>query len=73
MDTLLLLTIRLDHAVTLGLRHTLDRRRGDRDDRGDVPGWVMVTLMTALLCAALLAIARPALKSMLRDALDKVK
>lgn len=70
MDTLLLLTIRLDHAVTLGIRNTLDRRR---DDRGDVPGWVMVTLMTALICAALLAIARPALKSMLRNALNQVK
>lgn len=70
MDNLLLLMIRIDHAVTLGIRDGLDRRR---DDRGDVPGWVMVTLMTAILCAALLAIARPALKSMLRDALDKVK
>lgn len=70
MDNLLLLMIRLDHAVTLGVRNTLDRRR---DDRGDVPGWVMVTLMTALICAALLAIARPALKSMLKDALNQVK
>lgn len=70
MDNLMLLMIRLDQAVTLGLRRGLDRRR---DDRGDVPGWVMVTLMTAILCAALLTIARPALKSMLRDALDKVK
>lgn len=43
-----------------------------RDDRGDVPGWVMITLMTAGLVVAILAVAKPGLTSMLRSALDQV-
>lgn len=43
-----------------------------RDERGDVPGWVMITVMTAGLVAALAAIAGPELASMLRDALASV-
>ncbi|WP_350269324.1 hypothetical protein AAFP32_12075 [Brevibacterium sp. CBA3109] len=26
--------------------HRRGERRGDRPDRGDVPGWVLITLMT---------------------------
>jgi hypothetical protein len=37
--------------------------REDRD-RGDVPGWVMITLMSAVLVAGLLALATPALKDL---------
>ena len=43
------------------------------DDRGDVPGWVLITLMTAGLVAALWAIAGPELSQMLRDALRSVR
>ncbi len=43
-----------------------------RDDRGDVPGWVLVTLMTAGLVSALWFVAEPALEGMLRTALDTV-
>ena len=35
----------------LSLAHLASGR--PRDDRGDVPGWVMVTLMTAIVVAAL--------------------
>jgi hypothetical protein len=48
---------------------------GPRDrssERGDVPGWVMVTVMTAGLVAALWAVAGPELERMLRDALGSV-
>ena len=48
---------------------------GPRDrssERGDVPGWVMVTVMTAGLVAALWAVAGPELERMLRDALASV-
>jgi hypothetical protein len=49
------------------------RVRYDRSsERGDVPGWVMVTVMTAGLVAALWALAGPELESMLRDALRSV-
>ena len=41
-------------------------------ERGDVPGWVMITVMTAGLVAALWAVAGPELAQMLRDALSSV-
>ena len=31
-----------------------------RDERGDVPGWVLVTVMTAGLVGALYSLAKPA-------------
>ena len=43
-----------------------------RDERGDVPGWVMITVMTAGLVAALWAVAGPELEGMLREALGSV-
>ncbi len=63
MPTLFLLTL------LAGTRERLDRR----DERGDVPGWVLVTVMTAGLVAALWAIAGPQLSQMLRDALSSVR
>lgn len=44
----------------------------ERDERGDVPGWVLVTVMTAGLVAALWAVAGPELERMLRQALRSV-
>jgi hypothetical protein len=49
------------------------RLRDDRDERGDVPGWVLVTVMTAGLCAALYGVADDQLRQLLTDALNKVK
>ncbi|HEX7202027.1 MAG TPA: hypothetical protein VF249_04610 [Arthrobacter sp.] len=48
------------------------RTENDHPERGDVPGWVMITLMSAVLVAALLALAGPALESMFNQAMDKV-
>lgn len=45
---------------------------GGPRERGDVPGWVMITLMSAVLVAALLAIAVPALEGLFNQAMDKV-
>lgn len=42
------------------------------NDRGDVPGWVLVTLMTAGLVIALWAIAGPALVDVFKTAIDRV-
>ncbi|MET1088106.1 MAG: hypothetical protein ABWY04_13450 [Arthrobacter sp.] len=44
----------------------------DHPERGDVPGWVMITLMSAVLVAGLLALAGPALEAMFTQAMDKV-
>ncbi|WP_309082128.1 hypothetical protein [Zhihengliuella sp.] len=46
--------------------------RARRDERGDVPGWVMITLMSAVLVAALLAIAGPRLSALFQQAIDRV-
>jgi L-cystine uptake protein TcyP (sodium:dicarboxylate symporter family) len=47
-------------------------RMDDDPERGDVPGWVMITLMSAVLVAALLAIAGPALEGLFNQAIDQV-
>ena len=41
-------------------------------DRGDVPGWVLVTIMTAGLVTALWLVADDKLKELFSDALDGV-
>lgn len=56
------------------LRHPaalLDRLRRE-PDRGDVPGWVLITLMTAGLVIALWAVAGPALAGVFQTAIDRV-
>ncbi len=42
------------------------------DDRGDVPGWVLITLMTAGLVAGLWAIAGPTLNDLFESAIEGV-
>jgi hypothetical protein len=44
-----------------------------RDERGDVPGWVLVTVMTAGLVMVIWGVAEDQLRSMLSAALSKVK
>lgn len=41
-------------------------------ERGDVPGWVLITLMTAGLVAALWAVAGPALTDLFKTAIASV-
>lgn len=53
-------------ALTAILAETRD------DERGDVPGWVMITLMSAVLVAGLLAIAGPALTDLFNQAISQV-
>jgi hypothetical protein len=43
-----------------------------RDDRGDVPGWVLITLMTAGLVIIIWGLAGPALSSVFQQAIDRV-
>jgi hypothetical protein len=63
MDTLLDRSIRTWIAL---------QARLSRDERGDVPGWVMIVVMTAGLVAMLTVVAGPQLRSMLTTALDSV-
>ena len=47
-------------------RHSQDR------DRGDVPGWVMITMMTAIVVIALLAVFRTAVVNAVSSAFDSI-
>lgn len=47
------------------------RGRPTDRDRGDVPGWVLITIMTAGIVAVLWAFAEPYLTEVLSDSLDK--
>lgn len=44
-----------------------------RDERGDVPGWVMVTLMTAIVVAALTPFVSDELRGLLDQAFAMVR
>ena len=57
--------------VTMWIAGLLDRARDD-DDRGDVPGWVMVTVMSAILVVAILAVFEPQIKNAITSAIDSV-
>ncbi len=54
------------------LLHLLQLQIG-RDDRGDVPGWVLVTVMTAGMVAVIWGVAEDQLVSMLTSALNQVR
>ena len=42
------------------------------DERGDVPGWVLVVLMTTGLVTAIWTIASPRLSAILKNSLDSM-
>ncbi|MCU1571536.1 MAG: hypothetical protein JWR33_2277 [Naasia sp.] len=42
------------------------------DERGDVPGWVLITLMTAGLVLVLWGVAGPALTGLFEQAISRV-
>lgn len=42
------------------------------EDRGDVPGWVLITLMTAAMVVLLWSLAAPALSAVFNQAMSKV-
>ena len=63
--------VRAQEALHAWLRDVLDERN-THEDRGDVPGWVLVTVMTAGLVTVLWAVAGDKLQTMLTTALDNV-
>lgn len=61
--------------ITLAmLRDAVTRRvrRAGRDEAGDVPGWVLITLMTAGLVVIIWGLAGPALSGVFEQAIDRV-
>jgi len=47
-------------------------RSTETSDRGDVPGWVLITLMTAALVVVIWSLAAPALSQVFDQAMNKV-
>jgi hypothetical protein len=48
------------------------RVRGEDPERGDVPGWVMITVMTAALVLAILTVFQDAIVDAVTNALNSV-
>ena len=62
---------------TMWMRRAIDRLRASArdladDERGDVPGWVLITLMTAGLVVVIWALAGPALAGLFEQAIERV-
>jgi hypothetical protein len=57
--------------TALLVRLTQTVQDGDRE-RGDVPGWVMITLMSATLVAIIMVVAEEALRDLFNAAIAKV-
>ena len=53
-------------------RHSVDSPERSSGERGDVPGWVLITLMTAGLVIIIWGLAGPALSSVFQQAIDRV-
>ena len=55
------------------LHSAADRSSSAEDgDRGDVPGWVMITVMTAIVVIALLAVFREQVVTAVQNAFESV-
>ena len=60
----------MSHSLATRLRARL--RSTVDDERGDVPGWVLITLMTAGLVVVIWAMAGPALADLFQQAIERV-
>jgi hypothetical protein len=54
------------------VRARLALQRVTADERGDVPGWVLITLMTAGLVSVLWAVADDQLQTLFQRAMNSV-
>jgi hypothetical protein len=56
------------------LNDAADRRASaDDSDRGDVPGWVMITVMTAIVVLALIGVFRDQVTAAVENAFTSVR
>ena len=53
------------------LLRALDQARED-PERGDIPGWVLITVMTAALVTVIWALLEPQIRGLLDGVLDSV-
>jgi len=57
-------------SALLAVAQWLRLRPAGGRDRGDVPGWVLITLMTVGIVMALWLVAEPALSGLIKNALN---
>lgn len=55
----------------MDLLRRLSARAMVRDEQGDVPGWVMITVMTIIIASSILVIFQARVTSFLSDALEQ--
>lgn len=60
------------NTFTLSLVARLTSAQREDRDRGDVPGWVMITVMTAIVVIALLAVFREQVINAVQNAFQSV-
>ena len=63
---------RVLHYSTNCYRFLLSATKALQDERGDVPGWVLVVLMTTGLVTGIWTLAAPRIDSILRNSLDSM-
>ena len=69
----LLLLVKFQSKLTDGYGNLKSRvREFIADESGDVPGWVLVVLMTTGLVTAIWTVAQPRISSILRNSLDNM-
>ena len=59
-------------AIWAWLTARIEATRTAEGDRGDVPGWVMVTVMTSILVIAILAAFENPIRDAITGAIDNV-
>lgn len=60
------------HDMMILMRKRVMLEDSEGNERGDVPGWVLVVLMTTGLVTAIWMIAAPRLTAILRNSLDSM-
>ena len=67
-----LTTLTLSVLARVNAATNADAGSSDDRDRGDVPGWVMITVMTAIVVIALLAVFRQQVVTAVQNAFESV-
>lgn len=67
-----LTTLTLSFVASANAAMNADAEAADDRDRGDVPGWVMITVMTAIVVIARLAVFRGQVVAAVQNAFESV-
>ena len=62
----------LSLTATALLLRVLSRLDGEDRERGDIPGWVLITVMTAALVTVIWSLLEPQIRNLLANVLDSV-